>query len=210
MGSGMHEDATSQTAATGLVISARMETRLRVRDLLEGEGFRVQAVGGLDAIDEASIAAAEILVIELGPLDGVPAELIATHACVLLGDWPEAPPTGDAPAAYLYADATADELLAAIAAVRAGLAVFDPSLAGRNLPAVAAETGAAPGEQLTPRELEVLRLMAEGLPNKGIGRALGISDHTAKFHVGAILGKLDAQSRAEAVMLAARRGLLPL
>ena len=63
---------------------------------------------------------------------------------------------------------------------------------------------------LTDREREVLLLMAEGDPNKTIGRKLGVSEHTAKFHVGAILSKLGAQSRAEAVMVAARRGLVPL
>ena len=65
--------------------------------------------------------------------------------------------------------------------------------------------------KLSPeREQEVLQLMALGDPNKTIGRKLGISEHTAKFHVGAILSKLAAQSRAEAVMVAARRGLIPL
>jgi DNA-binding NarL/FixJ family response regulator len=58
--------------------------------------------------------------------------------------------------------------------------------------------------------MEVLRLLADGLPNKGIAFALGISDHTAKFHVGQILSKLDAGSRTEAVTIAIRRGLLPL
>jgi DNA-binding NarL/FixJ family response regulator len=64
--------------------------------------------------------------------------------------------------------------------------------------------------QLTERELDVLRLLALGLPNKGIALELGISEHTVKFHVGSILSRLNAASRTEAVMLAARRGLLPL
>ena len=191
------------------MVSARAETRLRLRTVLESEGFSVETRQGLDDIDDAPATSADIIVIEIGPFDAIPRDFIATHACVLLGDWPEAPIPGDAPAAYLYADATGDEVVAAVAAVRAGLSVFDPSLiAARTSPGMGAV--ASEGEQLTPRELEVLRLMAEGLPNKGIGRALGISDHTAKFHVGAILGKLEAQSRAEAVMHAARRGLLPL
>jgi two-component system nitrate/nitrite response regulator NarL len=66
------------------------------------------------------------------------------------------------------------------------------------------------GELLTPREREVLRLMADGLGNKGIGTALGISAHTAKYHVAAVLAKLDAQSRTEAVTKGLREGLLPL
>jgi DNA-binding NarL/FixJ family response regulator len=57
----------------------------------------------------------------------------------------------------------------------------------------------APTESLTPRELEVLQLMARGLTNRQIAGRLGISEHTVKFHAGAVLGKLNARSRAEAV-----------
>jgi len=66
------------------------------------------------------------------------------------------------------------------------------------------------GAQLTAREREVLRLMADGLGNKGIATALGISSHTAKYHVASVLAKLDAQSRTEAVTKGLREGLLPL
>jgi len=65
-------------------------------------------------------------------------------------------------------------------------------------------------EPLTPREMEVLQLVAAGLTNRRIGERLGISEHTAKFHVNAILGKLGAQSRGEAVAQAARLGLVLL
>ena len=67
-----------------------------------------------------------------------------------------------------------------------------------------------PQEALTPREVQVLELLAEGLPNKAIAARLNISDQTVKFHVSAILLKLGAASRTEAVTLAARRGLLIL
>jgi DNA-binding CsgD family transcriptional regulator len=63
---------------------------------------------------------------------------------------------------------------------------------------------------LTPRELEVLTLLAEGLSNKAIARRLGISIHTAKFHVGALIDKLDAIGRTDAVAHAARRGVIQL
>ena len=69
---------------------------------------------------------------------------------------------------------------------------------------------APPIEQLSARELDVLRGMAEGLSNKQIARSLGISEHTVKFHINAILGKLDAQSRTEAVVRATRAGLILL
>ena len=67
-----------------------------------------------------------------------------------------------------------------------------------------------PAEELTPRELEVLRALALGLPNKGIAVRLGISDQTVKFHVAAIIGKLGAANRTDAVRRAARRGLIDL
>ncbi|MFY9838310.1 MAG: helix-turn-helix transcriptional regulator [Xanthobacteraceae bacterium] len=63
---------------------------------------------------------------------------------------------------------------------------------------------------LTPRELEVLTLLAEGKSNKEIARSLGISVHTAKFHVGALIDKLDAVGRTDAVAQAARRGVIQL
>src|SRR5262245_41387665 len=63
-------------------------------------------------------------------------------------------------------------------------------------------------EPLTRRELDVLELMADGLPNKAIGQRLGISDQTVKFHVASIIGKLAAANRTEAVRIALRRGLL--
>jgi DNA-binding NarL/FixJ family response regulator len=72
---------------------------------------------------------------------------------------------------------------------------------------------AAPGtpkETLTPREVQVVALLAEGLPNKAIATRLGISDQTVKFHVASICGKLGASNRTEAVRLAVRRGIVIL
>jgi two-component system, NarL family, nitrate/nitrite response regulator NarL len=87
--------------------------------------------------------------------------------------------------------------------------VLDPALAGA-LVAARTELPALPVEALTPREVDVLRLLGEGLPNKAIARRLGISEHTVKFHVNAILGKLGASSRTEAVVRATRLGLILL
>lgn len=67
-----------------------------------------------------------------------------------------------------------------------------------------------PVETLTPREVQVLELVAEGLPNKAIAERLGISDQTVKFHIASITGKLGAANRTEAVRRAARRGLVTL
>jgi DNA-binding NarL/FixJ family response regulator len=72
------------------------------------------------------------------------------------------------------------------------------------------EDDAAEAEPLTAREIEVLELLAQGLPNKAIGARLGISDQTVKFHVASICGKLGAANRTEAARRALRLGVIPL
>ena len=72
------------------------------------------------------------------------------------------------------------------------------------------QQGEPSGIELTPRERDVLALMAEGASNKAIASRLGISVHTAKFHVGSLLDKLDATGRTDAVAHAARRGVINL
>jgi DNA-binding NarL/FixJ family response regulator len=124
--------------------------------------------------------------------------------------------------AALPREASGEEIIAAVLAAAGGLVALDRGLARALLEeALPAGAGAAaraagvpgetgPGEPLTARELEVLQLVAEGLPNKLIAGRLHISEHTAKFHVASIMLKLGAASRTEAVTLAARRGLLIL
>jgi two-component system, NarL family, nitrate/nitrite response regulator NarL len=109
--------------------------------------------------------------------------------------------------AVLARGAPAEALAAAVAAAALGLAVLDPAVAAAL---VRAPEAAGPAEPLTPREREVLALLGEGLGNKAIAARLGISEHTAKFHVNAILGKLGVDSRAEAIVRAARMGLVVL
>ena len=77
-------------------------------------------------------------------------------------------------------------------------------------PPVPVTSGFSQTEPLTPREVQVLELLAEGLPNKAIASRLGVSDQTVKFHVAAISGKLGAANRTDAVRLAVRRGLIAL
>lgn len=110
--------------------------------------------------------------------------------------------------AVLSRDASPGEVLAAVEAAGHGMAVVDPGeleglLAASNAPAMASEPSV-----LTPRELEVLRMMAEGAANKNIAWKLGISEHTVKFHVASILGKLHAGTRTEAVAIGMRKGLI--
>jgi two-component system nitrate/nitrite response regulator NarL len=102
-----------------------------------------------------------------------------------------------------------ESIATALASALQGLAVVDPGMLSPLLPpdATSRRTLVDP---LTTREMDVLRLMAEGLPNKAIAARLEISEFTVKFHVNAILGKLSAQSRTEAAMTAARMGLIPL
>lgn len=109
----------------------------------------------------------------------------------------------------LLRDAGAETLVAALLAVARGLVALDPALA-RNALSIREQLPERLVEELTPRELEVLHLLAEGLPNKTIAYQLGISEHTVKFHVNAVLGKLGAQSRTEAVVRATRLGLILL
>jgi DNA-binding NarL/FixJ family response regulator len=109
----------------------------------------------------------------------------------------------------LLREAGVEAIAAAIVALAQGLAVLAPELAS----AVVAPRpqGAAPLlEELTPREKQVLDLLADGLANKAIAGRLGISEHTVKFHLNAIMGKLGAQSRTEAVVLATRLGLVTM
>lgn len=96
-----------------------------------------------------------------------------------------------------------ERIEAALAAVSAGLSVVDHAL----VPGSAESPDTQP---LTPREREVLELVATGCSNRRIAKRLGISEHTAKFHVNGILVKLGAGTRTEAVTIATRRGLLML
>lgn len=111
--------------------------------------------------------------------------------------------------AALPRDADGESLAAALRAAVQGLIVLDESFVSallRDAPTPAPDLV----ESLTPREIEVLQLLSQGLPNKGIAQRLGISDHTVKFHVNAILGKLGVQSRGEAIVQAVRLGLVTL
>lgn len=109
-------------------------------------------------------------------------------------------------------EATADEIVAAVEAVAAGLVVLHPDLVDSLLlvPSTARVLPVDSNQALTPREIEVLGMLAEGLGNKTIARHLGISEHTVKFHVSSIFTKLNVSSRTEAVTLGARQGLIML
>ena len=114
--------------------------------------------------------------------------------------------------AILPSEVSPDQLAAALEAAMAGLVVVHPSEIAVALPAASAPLSplAELAEPLTPREREVLEMLASGLVNKEIAAKLSISEHTVKFHVASILGKLGAATRTEAVSLGFRRGLVLL
>jgi DNA-binding NarL/FixJ family response regulator len=107
-------------------------------------------------------------------------------------------------AGYVRKDADPEILLAAVRAVARGKTYIDPSVARQILHA------AVPRDDLTPREVEVLRQIALGRANKEIADALSISDETVKTHVGNVLSKLQVENRAQAIVQALKRGLVSL
>jgi DNA-binding NarL/FixJ family response regulator len=175
-------------------------------------------------VAELAEAGDSLQAVWLQPPNGAP-ESPVTPVVALVDD-PEAVWNDDALrprlAAVLPRDVDANELQAAVRAAAAGLLVIDPrhldtlltaaSIGNSNRASAAAASleGQALGEPLTPREIEVLGMLAEGLGNKEIAAKLVISEHTVKFHVASIMGKLNAASRTEAVTIGIRRGLVLL
>ena len=156
----------------------------------------------------------DVVLLELGRHDDEPiAEKLLTlgvispdaSAMVILTDSHQSDWTTEAMrlgvrAAVLPRSATVDEIVAAIFAAAAGLVVLHPEVVDllSILPQTVRELPPSPLTALTPREIEVLGMLAEGLGNKTIARRLGISEHTVKFHVSSIFTKLNARSRTEA------------
>ena len=162
----------------------------------------------VDARDEAAPTIATRIALS-------PDALSRTPAFVLLADAPTAAWAAEAlrggARGVLPRDATPDEIIAALEAAAVGLVTLPADLAiGVASASRAARSPTAPTQPLTRREVEVLGMLAEGLANKNIAARLGISEHTVKTHVASILTKLDAFSRAEAVAIGARQGLILL
>jgi DNA-binding NarL/FixJ family response regulator len=205
-----------------LVVAAYPMVRAGLRALLE-EAADCAVVGQAASFAEAAELAARlaphVALVDVGPARGRELDELVALAeeqpglgLVVLADAGAErylPPLGRGRVGYLAREAAPEAIVQAVRAVAAGLVVLDPQ-AAPSLTATPRLAVDAPTEPLTTRELEVLALMAQGLPNKTIAQRLIISEHTVKFHVGAILAKLGAASRTEAVTLAARQGLLML
>jgi len=175
-----------------------------------------QVDGEADALDAIDIYQPELVLFDLGwDATTAPPQLAAlgqaeVPVVVLLPDDAAATDVWQAGAlGLLLRNSDAGQIGAALQAARQGLAVVAPELAGTLSHAPLPD---APKllDPLTPREVEVLQLLAEGLPNKAIARRLAISEHTVKFHVNSILSKIGAQSRTEAVVKATQLGLILL
>jgi DNA-binding NarL/FixJ family response regulator len=207
------------------IVAASPLTRAGLENLLAARA--VQVVGSnatMDTLpDQLADAAPDVVLIDSSGepfepmLESVLASgLAADIGVVLLGDGMTPATSADALRAGIRAalpgDISPDQLVAALHAVASGLLVLHPSHAMEGLPAGSAPPRALDelAESLTRRELEVLQMLAAGLSNKEIAVRLNISEHTAKFHVASILGKLGAGSRTEAVALGIKRGLVLL
>jgi DNA-binding NarL/FixJ family response regulator len=181
-----------------VVVAASPVIEAGLRSLLEQET-------GIEVVD--SEAAADVAV-----MDGDASAIEMEGApVVLLSDDADAARQSEAwPSrlrAVLHRSVGGGELAAAVQAVAAGFVLLRVEEAERMmLPPRASPAGA--GESLTPREMEVLQMIAAGESNKRIAWRLSISEHTVKFHVASILSKLGASSRAEAVATGIRRGLI--
>lgn len=173
------------------------------RDSLVRAGLeRLLSEHGLALADQAE---ANVAVVDLRPGDRCPSLEVPIVALVDAGTRPTEV-LGAGASAVMCRDADPDRLCAAILATGYGLVVVDGAMARGALPEP--EVEATDGEELSTRERQVIMLVASGLSNKRIADRLGISEHTAKFFVSSILGKLGVSTRTEAVVVAARRGLL--
>ena len=164
--------------------------------------------------DDLSEWAVQVIVWDLGLDPGeLPAYFFADFELpivVLLSDPAQAAEALRAGAkGIIPRDMNRTKISGAVAAVNSGLLAIDPAFQ-TSLSVPLHERPNDLHQSLTPRELEVLQLLAEGLTNRAIASRLAVSEHTIKFHVNGILNKLDAQSRTEAVVLATRLGLIAL
>lgn len=199
-----------------LIVATSPVLRAGLRALLYEEGITpVDAVASLGEIGTTSPAEVWLVADDQLELISQPIRLNeGSQSIVLLSDDPQAlhrlralPLRGWA---LLSADAGGNELKAAIEATIQGLVVLPLALSAQLLNSPRLMADEEPIEPLTPREIEVLTLLGQGLPNKLIARQLTISEHTVKFHISSIFAKLGAASRTDAVSRGARAGLIVL
>lgn len=196
-------------AASSPVMRAGLEAVVRSSPALEFAG--AVSLGELE--DGAGKVGADILLLELPNLDeewmGTQAEIAIPSVVLTEISDPAAIASSirSGVRSLLSSDASGSEITAAICAAAAGLISVQPG----TFELLGVDSRPAPAEleePLSKREVEVLGMLAEGLSNKIVAHRLGISEHTVKFHVTSIMGKLHAGSRTDAVMQGIRRGLV--
>ena len=204
------------------IVASSPESRARLRTDVAVPEFEVVGTSpDLVAVDEQLLdAEPDVIVVEqdrdsMGGNWGELAPLAERTRVVLLAAQPDQVQVSRAfregSLAVLSRDLSGHQLRTALQAVAAGLVVIHPSILGSLLPSLQLVSAPPPlAEPLTKREREVLQMLAAGFGNKEVAARLSISEHTAKFHVASILGKLGAATRTEAVTIAMRHGLILL
>ncbi len=218
---------SAREGSTSRVLIADDHTMFRqgLKQLLETQPD-LQAVGeagdGLEAVEKALALRPDVVLVDINMpgMDGVTAirqisEKCPGARCIVITMYRRDRYLFEAIKAgaygYLLKDADAADLLRAIRAVRRGEALVDPSIAARLLEEFRRpEPGAAPQEQLTQRDLEVLRLVAQGLNNFEIAERLFISEKTVRNRLSVVFQKLHLSNRTEAALYALREGLASL
>ncbi|MCR9161709.1 MAG: response regulator transcription factor [bacterium] len=202
------QELVSPTSVRTLVVGEDPLVRESVVRRVRGRASETETASAAEAATRTN---AEVVLWDLGPSTGAQGfhfDSLDAPVIALAPKGAKALPLLSAgAAAVLRRDVSGDALRSAIDSVTQGLRVIDPELL--DTPSRDASPTAARGSaSLTPREHDVLELLAVGLSNKQIAAKLGISSHTAKFHIGAILSKMDAATRTEAVVRAVQRGLI--
>jgi NarL family two-component system response regulator YdfI len=201
-------------AATSAVRRAGLESIIRSR----AEFHLAGSFGAVESVVSfARCTELDVIVIDTDSIRDLLLEPTSDAAIVLLTEVSEARSISrllrSGVRAILSRESDADSVLSAIYASYDGLVLLSTPTA-ESLAAVYGdqplEVEAELSEDITLRETEVLRMLAQGLVNKDIAARLGISEHTVKFHISSILDKLGASTRTEAVTLGIRRGLIPI
>ena len=195
----------------GLLAFLDSEPDLEVVGDAEGGGAALELLARLDA--EGRRPDVILMDLQMEPLDGIEStrqvraryEDVEVVALTSFAEEERVHAALEAGASgYLLKDSDADEVAAAVRAAHRGELQLDPAVARRLMSSMRA----APSQDLTPREVEVLRLVGAGRPNKQIATELMISERTVRTHVSNILGKLGLSSRTQAALWAVREGLV--
>jgi NarL family two-component system response regulator LiaR len=199
------------------VVRRGLRTFLELQDEIEVVG---EAEDGEQALAEAERLDPDVILLDLvmprvdgiAALHGLSDRSPRSRVIVLttfLDDDKLLPAVRAGAAGYLLKDVEPKQLVDAIRTVHAGEALLHPAAAARVMAELVESGRPEPAALLTPRESEVLALIARGQPNKVIARELGVSEKTVKTHVSNLLGKLGVTDRTQAALYAVREGLVP-